>query len=985
VRAVSFFVLAAVLVVTAGTTVFPAQPPDKKGAGTKSLDVFRQFRNLMNEGRYDVAALVLDTFLKSLPADEKQADAVLQDIEDRYGTTVFQNLRNVPKWSDDPEVDKQARANVETLIAKAKAASDRKLKTEGRVTKFINNLGATPEERIFAENELRKAGNYAVPFMVEEFRLDRNPDVSNGIVRAIPNLESQTIGGWLAALEVLKPDQRYLVLKAITSRQDALLLHTSAQTDFVPDLWRIMAQTEGQQPEPATRTFARGVLTTLGLDPDRTDPRVALVANARRFYDRKAKFAGAKKNPDGTPDTVPVWVWDAMANKLIELPDVPVGQAEEYFGLRYARWALEKDPAYQPAQQLILALAAERAVERGKFGDLAKTDPAAYALLASAPSEVLQDLLDQALAQKRTALVLGLVQALGERGDKTAAGVPPAAGAPRPLRQSLFVRALDYPDPRVQLAAANALLRAPVVVDPTIRGRVVDVLRRAVAAEAGLPADAKGQALIADPNRQRADGTAVILRSMGYDVEIFTSGRDLLRRVAKSSDFDLILIDHHIVNPELQDVLGQLRADVRAGNRPVLVVASADKPRPPSLDSLLLRLALLIAATESDPVAMPPPFNPDPNAPYNVQTREVTEGMSAEQFAAARRTSGERRDNVFRTARRARVDRLLRVVDTSGLHLTPAQQAMLNLRAEQVTLAVLAAEYPISPESSPRTFEAFVTLNNQIAAQPPVPEYTGVGLDNLMMRVERLEQDVARVAPVQKRYDDFRARIDVEGLGLVVRSTRDLEAEVRATRLVRGFPGVRVIPEPYSRVGFENDLKVAFADDPAAAPRDQAEKHSGARLAVEWLRKMAVGEVPGFDVRPAEPELRAALGKPDLAEPAVDAVARLGSADAQQDLFRLALGGGPLPLRLKAADATIRHIQTFGRLVPQATVANAEMQIRNEPDLDLRGKLLQIKGLLSPNPTEYLNGLKQYQPPLVPVKEAAPAPPKQSDKEEKKP
>ena len=39
----------------------------------------------------------------------------------------------------------------------------------------------------------------------------------------------------------------------------------------------------------------------------------------------------------------------------------------------------------------------------------------------------------------------------------------------------------------------------------------------------------------------------------------------------------------------------------------LLVVASADQAIPPSLDQLVLRFALLIAATETEPVPMPPP------------------------------------------------------------------------------------------------------------------------------------------------------------------------------------------------------------------------------------------------------------------------------------------------------------------------------------------------------------------------------------------
>src|SRR5205085_10359465 len=99
---------------------------------------------------------------------------------------------------------------------------------------------------------------------------------------------------------------------------------------------------------------------------DSKRPEVELVAAAQRFYDHKARYIGAKTNPDGKPTMVPVWVWDDKLLKLNRIQDVPVGQAEEYYGLRYARWALESKPDYEPAQSLILSLAAERAVERAR-------------------------------------------------------------------------------------------------------------------------------------------------------------------------------------------------------------------------------------------------------------------------------------------------------------------------------------------------------------------------------------------------------------------------------------------------------------------------------------------------------------------------------------------------------------------------------------------------------------------------------------------
>lgn len=992
-RTVSCFVLAAVLVATAGYTTLPAQQPGKKIGDAKAIDVFRQFRSLMAEGRYDVAAVVLQTFMDTLAADPN-SDAVLLDLENRYGTTVFQNLRTVPKWSDDPKLDKQARDNVDALVTRSKAATDKILRTPERVNKYVANLGATPEERIFAENELRKTGNYAVPFMVKAFQDDTNRRVSTGLLLAIPNLESHTMGGWLAALDGFKPEQQHIVLTKIVERRNSPDLLTTVQTDFVPHLWRVLARTRDEKPESPARVFARSVLTTLGQQPDKVDPRDALVAIARTFHDRKAKFGQAKANPNGSPNTVPVWVWDGKT--LREPIEVPISQAEEYYGLKYARWVLEVDPKFVPAQRLVLALASERAVERGNFGDLSKTDPAAYQLLASAPVEVLHDLLEEALAQKRTGLVMALVQALGDRADKTAAGPRPAPPgvAPQQARPALLVRALEYPDPRVQLAAANALLRSPIPVDPAVRSKVVDILRRAAAADPGVPGTARGQVLIADPNRQRAGATAAILRGLGYDTELFTTGRDLLRRVARSSDFDMVIVDHHIVFPELVDVVAHLRADLRMGNRPVLVVASADQPRLPSVDALLLRTALLIAATESDPTRVPPPFNPDPASEWNIKTKEVIPGMGPEQLANARKQSGANRDNAFSTIVAARKARLMRVVETTGIPLTEAQQFVLELKAERVTLGVLAAEFPISPESAPATADRIVRLSKQLAAQAPVTEYAGVGLIDLGARIERLELDVAKVDPAQKRYDDLRARVDVEGLGLTIRSTRDPVAEAKVTHLVRGFPGVKVIPEPYTKVGFEDDVRAAFTDDPAAAPRAPAEKKAGAKLAIEWLRKMATGELPGFPITTntdVEKVLRDAVLSDDNAEPAIDALSRFSTKEAQQDLVNVALNAArPLPVRLRAADAVIRHMQSHGKSIAPATLADIDMRVNTEPNPELRGKLLVIKGLASGDTAEYMNNLLRYNPPLVRPAPKEPVPakpmdPKEQDPEKKEP
>ncbi|MBX9624628.1 MAG: hypothetical protein K2X82_12540, partial [Gemmataceae bacterium] len=614
----------------------PAQEA-AKGATAPPAEVFKQLQERLAEGKYDLAALFLRSFVESNPSEQ-----LLLDIESdrRYGSTVFRRLRNVPRWSDDPKVEKQARADVETIVKRADDATEKLLRNPARVNRYIRNLGETPEEQRFAEVELRRTGDYAVPFMVEALRAGISPAVTEGIYRAIPKLDVPSVAAWLAAFDGLTLDQRFGVFTAVLSRPDVLNLTQTAQTNFIPGLWRAAGNPDNT---PALREFARKTLEGLVRNVDRKDPAAELVALARPFADRKARYVGAMDIP-GQPSLVPVWTWNEAEKRLVKQDNVPSGQADEYYGLRYARWALELRPGYEPAQALILALAAERAMERGRFGELAKTDPGVYRLLADAPAVVLGDLLDRALAEKRTGVILAVTQVLGDRAEKG-----PAAAAPG--KPSLYERALNYPDARVQLAAAHALLRAPTPVAPGLRGRVVDVLKRAAGADTVGAAGSKGQALLVDPDRRRADDTAAYLRGMGLAVSVYPTGRDVLRRLGRSADVDLIVADRHVPAPELPDLVAQLRADTNVSRVPVLVVASADRPIPPSFDQLVLRFALLIAATDTDPIRMPPPYVPD--------LRKTPEAQETERAAVQ-----AQRDNVFRTAAENRLARLRRVLET---------------------------------------------------------------------------------------------------------------------------------------------------------------------------------------------------------------------------------------------------------------------------------------------------------------------------------
>ena len=91
----------------------------------------------------------------------------------------------------------------------------------------------------------------------------------------------------------------------------------------------------------------------LNQDPATLPPaKIALVDLAERYYQHKVPFPASKP--------VRVWPWDG--NKLATKPvELNARQAEEFFGLRHAREALDLEPGYLPAQIAFLNLTLERA------------------------------------------------------------------------------------------------------------------------------------------------------------------------------------------------------------------------------------------------------------------------------------------------------------------------------------------------------------------------------------------------------------------------------------------------------------------------------------------------------------------------------------------------------------------------------------------------------------------------------------------------
>ncbi len=658
------------------------------------------------------------------------------------------------------------------------------------------------------------------------------------------------------------------------------------------------------------------------------------------------------------------------------------------------------NPKGEAGQLAFLAAASERGVERGGFGDLKASEPEIYKLLANAPDSHLSALLDQALTEKRTALAVGVLQAMSDRGQKDDA----RGGTARP---SAYATALSYPDPRVQFAAAVALLRSTTTPAPGSAARVVEVLRRGLGADGDTASGGSaGRVLITDPTAARSDRLASHFRDLGFATEQFTSGRQLLRRVAKASDFDLIALDRHSADPLLNDVLSHLAADPNAARRPVLVVASSDRAKPVPVESLLLRLAVLVAATDVEDHGVPEPYRFDPKFPPQAKPLQTPE--QAREEAKWRQT--DLRNAALNAVATARLKRLQRLVDSAELPTTKGLSDRLAIRLPQLTYGVLAAEYGVDAPNPQRPPESSYLPGSgsgrpaYLEVVPPPPDVFKVLTDfnDKMRNQERLNEAVAAItdtaglgriveqvegqftADGKKRFEAILRKTTPAPLLLDVSDYRDRKLEAEVQKQIQGFKGVAVVPEPLGPEALADDLKASIAD-PAQRPRTDAEKQATAKLAAAWLKKIATGELSGYTIsNETQTALRAALDKDDLAPDVVEALAKLGSGDTQVALVRLSANSGrPVPVRTAAADAAARQVQQFGKNTPAEVRATLAQAIEGEKDNVLRGKLHALARLIADKPADVGAGIAEFKVPLRTVGPPKPPEPKDPPKDPK--
>jgi CheY-like chemotaxis protein len=494
-------------------------------------------------------------WLREVAREQKKLDAL--SPEDKA-------LPEVKKKIDEFNTYAQTDKNVDTLVTQTTAAVRKFLDDPIRIKKYVALLYASPEEQQFALKELYQSGAAVVPHMIDAMK------VAEPEKRAIV----------LSALRLLGPEVLPALVAALDSNDAALKLDlidlflARGAREVAPHLWFVAAN--GAEPEKV-RNRAREALAYFSLPPERLSKdnqrmqrelakALAELPPSKGVLTRQAEKYYRHEVPFSDPKMVTVWRWDGK-NVVAGWPGAPTvsaSKAEEYWGVRFAAQALTLDPAYRPAQDLLVSLLLEKTYEQGGLDrPLAKADPNVQAVVASINPDVLVSVLEKALDEKRVALILAATRLLGDVAEVRAV-------RPTERAQPALTRALLFAYRRVQMAAAEALLRVPEDRTPLTGARIAEVFRRALAADAG----AVPKVLIGFEKADFANQVAEAAKQAGYEPVIVKTGKELLKRAFEASDIEAIIFDADLPEPGLTSVLGQLRGDPYAGRLPLLVTPS---------------------------------------------------------------------------------------------------------------------------------------------------------------------------------------------------------------------------------------------------------------------------------------------------------------------------------------------------------------------------------------------------------------------------
>lgn len=492
---------------------------------------------MVDLARLDLAQRYLKQLVEANPDDE-----TLIALRNKHGTAEFVKLSRIQ------ELEGLARRLLERLSEASRKQAD----DPAYANELIERLGGDFVQRELALRELRNLGEGAIPHLLRKLAATDSAEQIDRVIGALARMGRMAVEPALAGLDAPQSKVRLAVLNALGLIQGK---------EAIPFLWHpAFAASESPEIQMAARRALARIATGSEKIPERLT--VDLAANelrrlARGFYFRQFH---APLDDDGAAI---VWSWDEKAGTVVR-SSMPAERAQLLLAARFARQSLDISPEDAEAQRMYLGSMLGWTVTTAGRDRPLPLDPGTPGYIAlTAGEETVAQVLSDALAAARPAAAQGALQILGQIGSREQ--ILGEQGRKTPV-----LAALNYPDLRVQFAAANTILR--MEPDRNFRGadRVISILNRSI----NMAEEAK--ALVVDADTSRAEITAGYLADLGFKPVMVRTGKEGFVVASTQSGVELAVIHVNCIQWDLSQTVANFRADARTAYLPLAIYGPED-------------------------------------------------------------------------------------------------------------------------------------------------------------------------------------------------------------------------------------------------------------------------------------------------------------------------------------------------------------------------------------------------------------------------
>lgn len=488
---------------------------------------------LVDLARPELARTYLEQFLATEPGDE-----LLLQLRRKHGTPAFLRLANVPELQPLST----------RLLERVTAAARKQAENPEYIDTLLTQLRTgTPTQRSAALLELRNAGARAVPRILRHLNTPADPAERDALVNLLIQMGRPVIPPLLGALESPNPDLR---AAAIT------VLGWLGDQEIVPYLF--YPAFDDHQP-PGVTVTARRALARILFGNENAVHRVTEYGAAAELLKIAQEFNRGERKLTTEPDgSVIVWRWIPELG-TVQACVMTEPAAAVFRGLQFAQQALALTPDHVEAQTLVLGLALAAEVQAAGWDKPLPTGPGtAYDTALLAGAETVTRVLRDALADGRADTAVAALRVLAQIASRDQLLLSPVQPSP-------ILAALNYPDPRVQFAAANTVLQLDPERSFPDSTRIVQILARALS-DGGIP-----RVVIADPETARGGVTAGAFSRLGYDPMMVHTGREAFEAGTASQGIELMVLHANLVQWDLSQTIANLRADARTAMIPIVI------------------------------------------------------------------------------------------------------------------------------------------------------------------------------------------------------------------------------------------------------------------------------------------------------------------------------------------------------------------------------------------------------------------------------